>query len=240
MKILKLIKRVIILTISEAFYNTGVFTKLLTMSDCPNWLNEDNAQTLDFEYFFLWSGKKEISDIVQSYLDIMGVEIANDDITEILLKTILFRFGDKWSRFYNIKNAEYNPLENYDLEETTDETRTVNLTDEKILNMRDEDKNRLTESEINGSTYGFNSATPTPTQKNNGTVNENGVTEHTGTDTDTHTGTDVTHRVFKRHGDIGVENTTQMLQHDIDFWNNYNFYLIVFADIDSVLTLDVY
>ena len=49
-----------------------------------------------------------------------------------------------------------------------------------------------------------------------------------------------TTHTLKRHGNIGVTTSQQMLQSERDLWLWYYFYDVVFPDVDRVMTLSVY
>lgn len=109
---------------------------------------------------------------------------------------------------------------------------------------------------VSSDIYGMDSSSPSPSDKTEtsytGTdeVTHTGTTEvtydttdaDTGTITDAESGTTKTEHdyVLTRSGNIGVTTSQQMAQSEIDLWKMFDFFKIVYADIDSILTLPVY
>lgn len=93
----------------------------------------------------------------------------------------------------------------------------------------------LTRTGTQQKTYNLNDA-DTGTQ---GTISEE---RDTGTQTHAHTGTDTetTEHELRRHGNIGVTTSQQMLQSEIELWQWNFFNDVLFPDLDSVLTIQVY
>lgn len=119
------------------------------------------------------------------------------------------------------------------------------------------------------SVYGFNSATAVPSDTSTGTqtglsnselsfdnrVNTDGFTNRQDTQTKNLTDAetrnlsgnetynnvkDETVHNFTRSGNIGVTTSQQMAQSDIELWNVFDYFEIVFKDIDSIMLLDIY
>lgn len=88
----------------------GVFTDLNAL-DVP-WKNESNVTGLNMAYHGSHSGDKNISPVVYKFL---AKEDAN---TRSKLASIIFTmFADKWAKLWEALEIEYNPLNNYDMEE---------------------------------------------------------------------------------------------------------------------------
>lgn len=68
------------------------------------------------------------------------------------------------------------------------------------------------------------------------------VTKDTGTDTTVtkDTGTETTSETITAKGNIGVTTSQQMIESEISLWSNFEFWNIVFSDIDAVLCQKVY
>ena len=117
--------------------------------------------------------------------------------------------------------------------------------------------------------YGFNSATAVPSDTSTGTqtglsdselsfdnrVNTDGFTNRQDTQTKNLTDTetrnlsggetynnvkDETDHSLTRSGNIGVTTTQQMLEQELNIWDVFDYFEIVFKDIDSILLLDIY
>lgn len=127
----------------------------------------------------------------------------------------------------------------------------------------------ITTSDTDASMYAFNSNSPVPTNeasgdstvRTTGAANDNVITDthrqtgsttvretadandnieqttntQTGYTQDTETGT----RSLTRSGNIGVTTSQQMLESEIALWQ-WNFFESVYADVDSVLTTQIY
>ena len=224
------------------------------MGDNAIWSN-DEEEILDTEYIYGHSGNKIVSPLIYRLLEIGESETLTSGNITTLAKVIVNRFGKQWVKLYAVFNAEYNPIENYSMVETmTDDvtekeyghvnTRVNDLTHTK-------DGTETIEAGIETTTdtdiYGFDSATASPSNKE--VVSNSGddettydITEaDTGTQTDTESGTDTETRNYElsRAGNIGVTTSQQMLESEIKLWQ-YDFMKIVYANIDEVLTIDVY
>ena len=128
-------------------------------------------------------------------------------------------------------------------------TRTIDtdLTEERKVNtdLTTSTENDVTDSDI----YGFNSGNPNPSGKitRNGDVvvtgdaDNNVETTHTTGDADNNVITDKESgtRTIERHGNIGVTTSQQMLQSEFEV-RKYDFYKMIYSDIDSILCLKTY
>lgn len=229
-------------------YDAGLTTPLL-----DGFLDATNYFTFDYDYLFGNSNEKYISRLTFKDLvgalehesltledffnglttsqqqDIIG-DMFNTAIGGMMTKIIHQRFAVKWKKIYDALMTTYNPLENYDMEqtETPGITKTTNISS-KITTER---KGDITDSSI----YGFNSGTQNPS----GQVESNGETIVSGNandnvSTETETGT----RGLTRHGNIGVTTSQQMLQSEFEV-RKYDFYKMIYSDIDSILCLKTY
>ena len=98
--------------------NQGIFYYLQQL-DIP-WKEKNINSQLDFFYHLNRSGNKITSPLIDSFMD-SNCEIASTDIQE-LANIIYSLFGQTWSRMWDVYNAEYNPLNNYDMTETLEKT----------------------------------------------------------------------------------------------------------------------
>lgn len=232
----------------------GIFTDLQTL-DVP-WKESDIEDTLDIVYYSM-SGEKTVSNIILKRLNEDG-ELPN--IARVEIANSLFAlFGTQWGKLYETLSFEYDPIENYRLTEseaiakhdegsntdsgTIDRDATNSRTDSGTV------EKDGTQADITNKVYGFNSSTAV-----NSDESENGIdlTEtHDLTfgesvdETETH---DLTYtneqdssinRSFTRSGNIGVTTSQQMIASERELWR-WNFFNIVFRDIDSVLCLPIY
>lgn len=191
--------------------NLGIFHYLQTL-DVP-WKEKNIDTHLDFFYHLNHSGNKITSPLIDSFIDETTHQISNTNIQE-LADIIYSLFGQTWARMWAVYNAEYNPINNYDMTETFEEsreteygktqTRTDELTQTRTDELTETRTEDLTQVETPAQTkttsesvYGFNSNDASPsrevseqnggtyTRDNDGTV----TTENTGTQTIDNTGT---------------------------------------------------
>lgn len=213
-----------------------------------------------------------------------------------LANIIVNRYSEKWQKLYALLSAEYNPIENYSMTETETPNITkrqgvsedYKISDEKTIErnmsttetpttdyqVTDEKKTETnysvsTDSETNAEAYGFNSASPVPTNDASGnstvttsgnadenvetnthkqtggmTVTESGnANENVETSTHKQTGyteeTETGTRQLTRSGNIGVTTSQQMIESEIALWQ-WNFIESVYKDVDMVLTVPKY
>ena len=176
---------------------------------------------MDIEYFGNHSGLRQSSPIIEKMTsfpedhELSAAEIA------LLQRLIKQKFAKNWQRIYDALLVEYEPLNNYDMYEkrTPGAVKTVAVnTDEKITNKSD------------GSLYGFNSSTPVPASKAEGTSQTEGLKTKNYSE-ESYTGYDE----LERSGNIGVTTNAQMLSGEIEVRKNM-FLEIVYQDVDTILT----
>ena len=171
---------------------------------------------LDMGYYS-HSAQKIIAPVI---FDIAGLDF--DDTTVIPLTTeqrtkiagfIYTLFNRKWQRIWDLSNVEYNPIHNYDMNETEtiltdiDNTRTetgtvTNVVDDvtretgTVTNVTDKDTtqtgtvNDSGSNSVDNGIYGFNSSTSVGSNTSDGTVNNTRTDNLAGTDDTTETRTD--------------------------------------------------
>lgn len=163
-------------------------------------------------------------------------------------------FRKSWDSIYASLTANYNPINNYSMTESGEDTRTntgTQSTSGTQSGTETETPNLTTtatgENNSSGGLFGFNSAesvssdtthgTNTNTNTQSGTVNTNtsGTTSSTRTD-------DLTEKsihTFERSGNIGVTTSQQMIESELEL-RKKQFYSIVYSDIVNHLCLSVY
>ena len=114
-----------------------------------NWLSQDNATTLDMDYYLNHSGEKYVSPIVE--------KLYNNNPTNYLDKLaslIVLKYSDKWNKLHKaFFEDEYNPIENYSMvEEENANTSITNSTSGK------------------NNTYGFNTTAEDGVPQDNSSV----------------------------------------------------------------------
>lgn len=227
-------------------FPTGTFTGFLaSMTDAP-WASGDHAASdddidrLDVLYVFQHSGDKYVVPLMKMFLD------ENGQLTETTLaeaaNMALALWGKKWANLWEVQNAEYDPIENYRMneKETTTPTGTETTTDAMTGTDTTRTQGTAANNETETSVYGFNSANPVPASVTSQKSDYSAGTTfgHTNTNTKTFTNRK-TERELERSGNIGVTTSQQMLQSSIEL-QRWNFWLQVFEDLDTTFCLDCY
>lgn len=217
----------------------SIFNNIFALNSNPfEWLTQKLADEIDVEYYLNHSGQKTISPMFRTLIKVK----TEDDVVDYpaviskLAKIIADKFTDKWNKLYeSFINGEYNPLDNYNMEEVETPNLTHDSTEKTKTKIETETENEITEERV----HGFNSTEPVPSgeSEKNGKVTVSGGADDNEVSTISHdTGT----RALKRHGNIGVTLAQRMLQAEIDLRTNFNFVDMLMKDVDSVLTLDIY
>lgn len=200
---------------------TGIFHQI-AINKTFEFITTNNQEELDIDYYLSHSGKKYISNLFDTLLDIYP----DQDPLIKLSKIIENRYKEKWIRIYNAMIEEYKPLENYSMLEV----ETPNLEDHRVTKL---DQDLINESDLND--YGFNSNDPVPISHNVNKITGSGDKNKTD-ETINRTGT----RTLTRSGNIGVTTSQQMLESEIKLRALYNMIEIIFNDVDKVLCLSIY
>ena len=156
-----------------------------------------------------------------------------------IVPLIYNRFAVKWKKIYDALMSQYNPINNYDMEEK----RTPNLTHTETFNNVQDQRtpNLTTTGSANAKTgvFGFNGATAKDSATNDGTSSES----VTGTDTNVKTGniatTETGTDTLTRKGNIGVTSSQQLIESEWEL-RKHDFYAMIYKDIDSILCLKIY
>ena len=234
--------------------DSGIFTALSNY-DMP-W--EYNNTELDIEYHFNHSGNKIISPLLETMISFNDDEMLSTTQVDDLAKLISNLYLYKWTKLYRTLNLEYNPIDNYNMKETsediknstnlaqTDETntRTNNLNNRTTYENESENSNQ-DESKVsafNSTEYQDNSLnTITGNKRDSSTTDETA----TGTITDVIDSTrDDTYNenlkhTLNRSGNIGVTTTQRMIEEErkVVMWD---YFKQIFKDVDNVLTINYY
>lgn len=187
--------------------------------------------------------------------------------TPVFLKTAIGLWSNvqflTWDRVYTAMNLEYNPIENYDRQETETTTGT------RAHSGKDTTTRSGTVSETGSttaSTQGTASESGTTTNKiagfdsttlvdhDSSTGSNTRQASDSSTGSSTRSGTDsstqeLTHgeqiadsgsRTSRIHGNIGVTTSQQMLQSELDLAPNLNIYQYITADFRKRFCVEVY
>ena len=178
----------------------------------------------------------------------------DNDLRASITYETLINFREAWDSIYAALTANYNPINNYSMTESGEDTRTntgTQSTSGTRSGTETETPNLTTtatgENNSSGGLYGFNSAESVPsdttqgTNKNTntqtGTVNTN--TSDTTASTRTDDLTEKSIHTFERSGNIGVTTSQQMIESELEL-RKKQFYSIVYKDIVNHLCLSVY
>ena len=187
--------------------------------------------------------------------------------TPVFLKTAIGLWSNvqflTWDRVYTAMNLDYNPIENYDRQETETTTGT------RAHSGRDTTTRSGTVSETGsttGSTQGTASESGTTTNKiagfdsttlvdhDSSTGSNTRQASDSSTGSSTRSGTDsstqeLTHgeqiadsgsRTSRIHGNIGVTTSQQMLQSELDLAPNLNIYQYITSDFRKRFCVEIY
>lgn len=200
----------------------GVFSPMVSAP----WADTMSGTNLDILYLDGHSGERYCSNFINHRLN--DSDVLSSDNRTLIANILWAMFGIQWTRLWaTMKPAEYDPLTNYQMQETMEgtenSTRTPDLTkgdtgtvqttgqDKRTPNLTRNgtgtvnDNGSATNTNQNG-IFGFNSSTSAPSDMSDGTAtNENTTTRdltetETGTDTTDHTNTDTYNRSYTETG----------------------------------------
>lgn len=226
-------------------YHDGIFKELFNLEQFE-WLTEDNVNEINIEYYYHHSGDKYISKMYERtelinlrvlagnkfvLVNNFYVSVNPENSLVNLAKIIYNKFHDKWNRIWNLLVEEhYNPIHNYNMTEL--ETRAL-----ANSNTRKQKTNITTSSGNSEYTYGYNETNETPTGKTSSSITSTGdLDDNQIQDSGTDTGT-IAHT---KSGNIGVTTTQKMLVDEMNVRDRFNFFNIIYKDVDSILCLSVY
>ena len=201
------------------------------------------AQKMGIAYVLQHSGMKLTSAFLDNYIDSNG-HITSEGITEVgAVITAIFK--DAWDRKWLAITKEYNPIHNYDRDETTIIAHTggVGYTDKDSGSVTNTINNGSAHTESVGSVKGINSTNMSEAEKTVTDVNAREDKNTAVTDmTKTHSMEQNTEDFTDSHiaGNIGTTKTQEMIEDEFLLRAKYNFYNKMFEDIDSYLALKVY
>ena len=152
---------------------------------------------------------------------------------------------NKYIKLIATEIAEYNPIENYTMTETSSEMRTPNLTRTPEGTASESGTNKANNTTSNTSTdsnTSFDSTAFINNAKNELTGNSNTTGENTATSSSTvtnkETGTEQTINELTRKGNIGVTTTQQMLEQERAI-ADFSTIKIFFEDVTKLLFFDI-
>lgn len=136
----------------------GIFTVMASNNSLP-WADNTTPIDLDYDYYGNHSGNKITSCLVDKLSDKNG-ELSTENM-ERLARIIFSKYHENWERAWYALSLEYNPIHNYDGDETVTTERTYENTNNNTLT---------------------NTKTHNLSVDNTGTVTDNDTITKTGTD----------------------------------------------------------
>lgn len=101
-----------LISVTPNWISSGIFHYLDSL-DVP-WKSLNIADSLDLDYYGNRSGEKLISPLIEKLLS--SETLSNTDM-QALANVIFVKHGKNWDELWKTLNYEYNPIENYNMEE---------------------------------------------------------------------------------------------------------------------------
>lgn len=242
--------------------NDGVITQLYEYLneteglEVPPYLPDDaTARAIDNYYYYSWSGDKWASPLIYKLWDYENDTLPTEAMEDIV-KMFWFLNKDNLAKLWDDVQTQYNPANNYHVEETTDygHQGTTSYVDsgsdtrKKYGTIESYGKTKTTDK-----VYGFDSASAvndseseteiqqaTPMTTDYGTAND-ALTDETqygrgrqGADSA------LDNLTTTKEGNLGIMPIADLLQKDFELWQ-WNFYKnALFKALDSLLTIPLY
>lgn len=206
---------------------------------------EPLVDVLENEYYLMQSGSKKLSIYFKRLLNLYSEDIkfhngylfVPQKVYIHLANTIASRYKHKWNEIYKVLYTTYNPLENFNINENTKETKEEINHSLKKLTRTGTDNQELKNDSFN---FGFNSIDPNQTGKE---ISDNKTTYNSGVNNDDTTTItkDPNKNIISRErsGNIGVKTTQSLIQEEIEL-RKYNFINTIMTDIDNIITASLY
>ena len=167
----------------------GICSVITNLFDVP-WKDTTSGVDLDLDYYANRSQNKQVSNLVELMLDDNG-ELSNEDLVK--LATITYRkYGASWDRAFLAFSKEYNPIHNYNGDETYTDVETMDSDKSTSLSRSETVLNTGTQTD-SGSRTNTGTQTDEESIEYKGSESDSGSKTNTGTQTDegskTNTGT---------------------------------------------------
>lgn len=223
------------------------------------WADLDIATSLDIMYY-AHSANKIISPIVRDYIKASNQEDGSLSSTyrNILARLIVIKYNDKWTRLWDLGDEEYDPLFSDHMTETEtisgQHSKSGTNTGTMVTDHDRTDTGTVTDQGSNSDNenlYGFNSSSAVGANTSNGTDSNTETRNLASSDditltrnlADSESGTESSSRTLTKNGRTGSLVSGTRVQDLIEAERNilqWNFWDVVFNDIDQVLALDIY
>lgn len=235
--------------LNDSINGNGLFT---AMSN-PIWANDFDSSELDV-YFILHYGEKYASPYLLFFKDANG-HISNNDLKTIA-NAIYSVKRTSWEQLYKGFKSEYNPIHNVDatIEITEDNTHNDNRT--TTSSTTDSDSSTTSSnatggnsSNTNNTTSGYNSSgyVPDNASASSGNTSASSSSNASSTGHSNSSGSDINNGGYnivkneRRYGNIGVTESTAMLKHHKELWEDWDFIIDnIMKDISDIIALSIY
>ena len=182
----------------NGFLGDAIFDKFIN----PPWESSYKASDLNLQFFSKY-GQKPITPLLEHFMTDNGISKSDQQrISDLLLD----RFRTNWTRKFNILSVDYNPIENYNMVETSKDTNTG--TDSDVGGSNETSSNSNTGTVTDNNTESISNVT-----ENTGTVTNENTGSQTGTEQGTTTNND---------GVFGFNSTTKVNSSENTGTNNKN------------------
>ena len=215
----------------------GVFRTLYTVTTFKNLMDKAGIVAADADdyYFNFYSPSKLINERMQRILEkVYNFDWDadhNGDISQTIITqwTNLFKalYGNKYARFLEMIDVDYNPIENYDRYESL-------LKEYSNSGTSSEDASRGNTGTVTtvDQIEGFNSASFQDSDK---VTRTDALSETNDIDRE-HADEGTEENTNHIHGNIGVTTAEQMLTGYTDFWSRFNLLEYMCRDFDTIIT----
>lgn len=223
----------------------GLFTAFIN----PVWaVNFPDSQELD-KYFILRYGDRIGNKMIEFYAADDGT-VKGDKLIE--LAAMVYNINArKWEHLYGIYEAKYNPIENTDfietIKETTDNTKVIDgeTSQNGTATINSTGTSNGTNNNANN-VFGFNSVSEVGNSTNNGTDNNSTTANSTttslsgSTDDSTITDNGQHESEHRKHGNIGITSTVELMTGERNFWSDWSMIDMICKDICDIIALSIY
>ena len=225
--------------------NDGLFNQMVHGYTPPWGRDQATATTLD-TMFLLKYGFKDVSDTFAQL---------HDQARPVFISMY---FNDKWKKYWDLFNLEYNPLDAYTVTQsgsrsldkdsrdstTYGKSKSTTSTDTGTVS----DISTSTESTDND-IYGFNSVSPTPSNEQNITSDDRNTQTRnlSSTNIQSDSGSDIIQKMeseeenhsLEKRGNIGYHTPQKLIREEFDLWIK-PYFDIVLNDINELILVQVY
>ena len=194
-------------------YGSNILTSLASNVRIDNYpltkalINTTDAPTLDYDYNSR-SSCKLISNLLINIKDDATLDTIAKRM-QVVTNLILIKYGNNWERELLAFTKDYNPIDNYNMEENENVGTDV-----------------VIDTDGSNNVYGFN------TSSDDGVPSDKNAIKQTTTGDFTKN-----KRKLTRSGNIGVTTSAQMIIQELDMRTKYNLLNMIYANIDELLTL---